>query len=137
MYKKFLNLLLILCFALGLTACNKPKTIILFNNVPITKENLLNNPTEFIAGKRIYYIFITEEPLKTDCVRIRILKRDEKANFETTKLVYSNDFRPYKDQIYYYNDYVVIHEGGYYCMMVYASNRMDRPLAIADFKVKN
>lgn len=135
---KVCNAFLVLFFfsTLLLTACGKPKAMILFNNNPITKENLLANSTEFSTGKRIYYIFITEEPLKTTFVRIRILKRDEKVNFETTKIVYSNDFRLNKDQIYYYTDYIVMNEAGRYCMYVYTKNELDHPLAIADFRVK-
>ena len=68
-------------------------------------------------------------------VRIMVLKRDEKANFEPGKIVYSNDFRLNKDQIYYYNDYIVIHEAGTYCMAVYNKNSMERPLMIGDFRV--
>lgn len=133
---RILNLLLVFCFSLMLTACEKPKTILLFNTQPITKNNLLNNSSEFQIGQKIYYIFITENPLKTDGVRIRVLKRDEKALNEVTKMVYSNDFRLYKDQIYYYNDYIVIHEAGNYCMVIHAKNGLDRPLVIGDFKVK-
>lgn len=118
------------------TACNKPTTIILFNREPITKENFLKNSTEFTVGKKIYYIFITEKPLKTDSIRVRILKKDDKANFAATKIVYSNDFRLYKDQIYYYNDYIVMNEAGYYCMVIYACNKLDRPLIIGEFRVK-
>lgn len=140
MYKKKLKLLLGLCFIFVLTsiitACHKPDTIILFNKYPITKENLLNNASEFVMGKRIYYIFITEKPINTDTIRVRILKRDEKVNFEPVKLVYSNDFRVKKDQIYYYNDYIIMNETGYYCMLVYAANKLERPLIKADFQVK-
>lgn len=138
-HQKVYNAFFIVVFFLSVllfTACDKHKSIILFNNNPITKENLLTNPTDFTAGKRIYYIFITEQPLQTNFVRIRILKRDEKANYETTKIVYSNDFRLNKDQIYYYTDYIVMHEAGFYCMYVYAKNELDKPLAIADFRVK-
>lgn len=137
MYKKLFSFLLILCLFVGITACEKPKTIILFNKEPITKESLLDNSTEFVAGKRIYYIFITEKPLETNQIRVRILKKDEKANYQNTKMAYSNDFRLSKDQAYYYNDYIVINEAGYYCMTVYAKNNLERPLAIADFRVKN
>lgn len=136
LYKKFFILLLILCFALCLCACDKSKTIILFNNFPITKDNILNNSTDFTAGKKIYYIFITEKPLETDSIRIRIFKRDEKASLEAVNVVYSNNFRLYKDQIYYYNNYIVMNEPGDYCMTIYACNKLDRPLAIADFRVK-
>lgn len=138
MQKKFLFLVFCLCFILTLCGCDKAtKSIILFNKEPITKNNLLSNATEFTAGKRIYYIFITEEPIKVDFIRVRIFKREEKADFTPSKLVYSNDFRPYKDQVYYYNDYIVMGEAGYYCMYVYLKNQLNSPIAIADFRVKN
>jgi hypothetical protein len=120
-----------------LSACKKYQSMILFNSSPITKENVLNNSSEFIAGKRIYYLFITERPLKTDFVRVIILKRDEKANYEATKLVYSNDFRLNKAQTFYYTDYIILNEAGNYCMRVYAGNIMNNPLAIGDFKIKD
>ncbi len=137
MYKKFISFILLICVSLGLSACQNEKAIILFNNNPITKETLLNNATEFTAGKRIYYIFITQKPLKTNLIRIRILKKAGKSAFVPVKLVYSNDFRLNKDQIYYYNDYIVINESGDYCMAIYARNALDKPLAIASFRVKN
>lgn len=118
------------------TACHKPNTIILFNTAPITKENMLNNATEFVAGKRIYYIFITEKPLTCQYIRVRIIKRDDKAQNQAIKMFYSNDFRLNKDQIYYYNDYIVMNESGNYCMIVYARDKLSIPLAVADFKVK-
>lgn len=134
--KKIL-IFLVLFFAFTLCGCVKPTTIILFNKEPITKENLLNNSSEFTVGKRIYYIFITEKPLETNEVRVRVLKKEEKADFEINKIAYSNDFRLNKDQVYYYNDYIVMHEAGYYCMAIYAKNNMQSPLAMADFRVKN
>jgi len=135
MHKKIVSLILFVGVAFALCGCCKPTSIILFNKFPITKENLLQNASEFVAGKRIYYIFITEKPLQTDMVRIMVLKRDEKANSEPGKIVYSNDFRLNKDQVYYYNDYIVIHDAGTYCMAVYDKNNMERPLMIGDFRV--
>ena len=121
-----------------LTACNKPKTIILFNQAPITVDNFLNNSTKFVAGKRVYYLFITEIPLESDLIRIRVYKRDEKGDMAPTKVIYSNDFKLSQEhQHYYYNDYIVIHDAGYYCMTIYALNKLDRPLAVADFQVTN
>ena len=102
LHKKILHLFLIFCLSFGLTAWGKPKSIILFNNCPITKENLLQNSTEFTAGKHIYYIFITEKPLNTNIIRMRILKRDPKANCEPVNLVYSNDFLAPIESIYHF-----------------------------------
>lgn len=130
-------LIFTLFLTIFLSGCDKPKTIILFNKNPITKENFLNNATEFGAGTKIYYLFITEKPLDTNIIRIRVLKRDAMAGNQPIKLVYSNDFRMFKDQIYYYNDYIVIHDPGNYCMTIYSTTALDKPLAVADFKVKN
>ena len=130
-------LLFLLCILFTLSGCNKPKTMILFNHHPITKETLLKNATEFKKGERIYFIFLSQKPLKTEFMRVRILKREEKFNAITSKIMYSNDFRLTKDQIYYFTDYIVMNEAGSYCMAVYNKERMERPLAIADFKVKD
>lgn len=92
--------------------------------------------TEFVAGKRIYYIFMTEVPLH-NCIRVKVFKRERKADFYPTDVVYSNDFRVNKDQIYYYSDYIVINEAGTYCMMIYSKDDLNHFMAIADFKVKN
>lgn len=135
MYKRFFNLFLILCSLFVFCACNKNAPIILFNKNPITNETLLNNSTQFIKGKKFYYIFITQKPLKVNSIRVRVMKREEKANMSLSKLVYSNDFRLAKDNIYYYSDYLVMNEPGYYCMMIYAANALNQPLAIADFQV--
>lgn len=136
--KKLFFLILCFSFMFILCGCDKPnKSMILFNKYPITKDNFLTNSSEFTVGRRIYYIFISEEPIDADFIRVRILKRDEKVNYVATKLVYSNDFKPYKDQVYYYNDYIVMNEAGTYCMLVYAGNNLNGPLTIADFRVKN
>lgn len=135
MIKKILIVLILFLTCLT-TGCNRLKTLVLFNNNPITKENISSCSTEFEAGKRIYYLFVTEKPLDAKFIRVEILKRDEKANFAITKLVYSNDFRLYKDQIYYYNDYIVMNSPGYYFMVIFSKNNLTRPLVKADFRVK-
>ena len=78
---------------------------------------------------------MTDKPLETNAVRIKIYQRDKNADYQVNKLISSNDFRLRKDQIYYYDDYIVIHESGYYYMAIFALNGLDRPLATADFKV--
>lgn len=131
--------MLVACVFVSLmfSACSKPKTMILFNHYPVTKETLLKNATEFKKGERIYFIFLSQKPLKTEFMRVRILKREDKFNAITSRIMYSNDFRLTKDQIYYFTDYIVMNESGSYCMAVYNKERMERPLAIADFRVKD
>lgn len=139
MNKKYLYFILFLFLTfctITFSGCAKKTSMILFNQYPITKENLLSNSSEFVQGKRFYYIFVTERPLDSSMIRIRILKREEKADFTASKLIYSNDFKPSKDQVYYYTDYLVLHETGYYCMQIYSTDLLNSPLAVADFKIK-
>lgn len=133
---KFGMTIILIVFSLMLSGC-KEKSLLLFNKNPITKENMLRNSNEFTTGKRIYYLFITQEPLKTDSVRIRVFKRDEKADYPITEVVYSNDFRLSKAQVYYYTDYVIINKAGYYCMYVYSTDNLSRFLTRSDFQVKD
>lgn len=136
MCKRFFSFVLICFLTLTLSGC-KEKSLLIFNKNPITKENMLRNSNEFTTGKRIYYLFLTQEPLKADSVRIRIFKRDEKADFPVTEVIYSNDFRLSKAQVYYYTDYVIINKAGYYCMYVYATDNLSRFLTRSDFQVKD
>lgn len=137
MIKKLLTCFLLFLLPLFfLTACNKKKAIILFNSNPITKQNLLENATEFVKNERFYYIFISEKPITSDRVRIRVFKRDPKANYQPTKLVNSNDYKLRKDQVYYYDSYLVINDAGEFCMVVYSLDNLKTPLAVADFRLK-
>lgn len=137
MRKKILTLILFIAFSLILTGCSYYRTLIIFNNVPITKENVLSNASDFTVGKKIYYLFMAEKKLKTDLIRVRVLKKEGKGNIkEPTAIVYSNDFKLNKAQVYYYNDYIVINDTGEFCMIIYSRYALDKPLAFADFRVK-
>lgn len=78
---------------------------------------------------------MTEKPLKTKFIRVKVYKRDDKAYSKMTKLVYSNDFKLSADEVFYYTDYLVFHETGQYCMLIYSKEDMRKPLAVADFKI--
>ena len=136
--KKFLTLFLLFILMVALSGCKpkKPKAIILFNKYPITKENFLNNSTEFDTQKRIYYVYMTEKGIRTDKIRVKVFKRESKARDSITKLVYCHDFKMKYDNIYYYTDYIVLHTAGDYCMMVFQMDRLDKPDAYADLRVK-
>lgn len=140
MVKNFLTkpilLLTLTLVTLGLSGCKKDDPIILFNRAPITKETILNNSREFRSDDRIYYIFITQKPLKTPYIRVQIYKKDEKVEFWGTKVVYSNDYKLSKDQIYYYDDYVVLRETGHYFMLIFSKDNLGKPVAFSDFFVR-
>lgn len=135
MHKKLLVIIFILFFGIFMTACHRPKSAILFNENPITKDNILNNATQFKIHKRIYYVFMTEKQLDSGFVRMRIVKRDEKAQMNSTDVVYSNDFKLKQGEAYYFTDYIVMNEAGYYQMVIYSTNALNKPLAVADFQV--
>ena len=138
MAKRFKFFIYIALFAtLALSGCKKPTTMILFNSKPITKETVLQNAIEFTKDRRIYYLFITEKELTTDIIRVELRKKDEKVEFWGVKVVFANDYRVSKDQLYYYNDYIVLHEAGHYYMLIYDKNNLDKPLAVSDFYVKD
>lgn len=135
---KFKILIILIFFVCIITSgCKKSTTMILFNSNPITKETVLQNDVNFIVGQKIYYLFITEKQLPSTTIRVELRKKDEKTEFWGVKIVYGNDYRLYKDQLYYFNDYIVLHEAGHYYMLVYLRNNMDKPLAVADFYVNN
>lgn len=119
----------------GLSECKKLTTMILFNHSPISKENVLNNSKTFKPDERIYYLFITEKPLKSQYIRVQLIKKDEKVEFWGTKIVYSNDYKLNKDQMYYYDDYLVIREAGHYYMLIFSKDNLEKPVATSDFYI--
>ena len=138
MRKKLIYILLLFVICIFLTACNKQKTIILLNNNPITKDNLLDNANLFSINKRIYYIFISQKPIKSEFIRVRVIKRDGEGGYKIpVTLLYSNDFRLKKEEVYYYTNYFVIHDPGEFFMSVYELNDLRRPLSTTNFRVKN
>ena len=135
--KKLILLSLILFLCLGVSGCKNDNAVILLNHQPITKETILNNSKVFVVGRRIYYILLVKKPLTTDMIRVQVLKKDEKTILAGVKIQYAEDFRLYKDQVYYYDDYVVLYEPGYYILQIFSKDQMDKPLAVSDFYVRN
>jgi len=117
------------------TGCTKNRTILLFNHHPITENNITDNSREFQTGEKIHYIFITGKKLKSNIIQVKVMKMEEKWNYAPTKLAFANRYKMTKDQMFYYTDYVVFHEEGYYSMYIF-SDELPHPLAIEPFRVK-
>lgn len=137
MLKKQIVFCLILMFCTIFGGCKKDDPIILFNKQPITAETLLHNSMEFDLNRRIYYIFITQKPIKSEYIKVQIIKKEEKTSVAGLKLVYANDFKVYQDQVYYYTNYIVLHEAGHYYMQIFSMDNLEKPLARSDFYVFN
>ena len=136
MKNKLIILIFIIFFTGVLTSCKKNAPIIIFNSKPITAETILNNSREFKLGQRIYYIFITEKPIKDEVIRVQLSKKDEKTSIMGYKIVNSNDYRVYQDQVYYYTDYIVPSDRGLYLMQIFSLKNLNEPLARDYFIVK-
>lgn len=136
LFRKLLCVFIICVIGVCLTACdNKLKGIIIFNRNPITKDNVLDNANEFPVGKKFYYIFMTEKPVESEIIRVRIYKRAGTPVSMPITLVYSNDFKLQKEQVYYYNDYMVFYQPGEYFMAIYERDDMRKPMARNSFKI--
>ena len=133
MKKLFLTCL----FVLLLCGCNvSSKSLILFNNQPIVKENLLKDKKFFSIDKRVYYIFLTEKKLTNDFIRVQVFKMSDKASFGGAEVVRTKDFRLMKNEGYYFTDYFVFHEPAHYVLQVFSHDDFTRPLAVNDFYIK-
>jgi len=133
--RSFIFIILAVMTLTCVSACTKTKGLILFNHAPIMKETLLKNSVDFAVGEKIYYIFMYQKQIPSTYVRIQIIKEEEKVGFWSRQPIYSTDHKLYKDQVYYFNDYIVMHESGHYMMAVYLRDNPYKPLANADFFV--
>lgn len=129
-------IILILFLTLLTSGCNRQKPIILFNKDPISIENIFTNSRAFKTGERIYYIVIVPKPLEYPYIRVQLIKKDAKIEHWGYKIAFTVDGRLTKDEIYYYTDYVVVHEPGYYFMQVFSKDKLMEPLARGDFFVR-
>ena len=118
------------------TACTMDKASILFNHDPITKETVMNNTTVFDKGERIYYLILTPKTVHSRYIYIQIIKKDNDYNQFGYQLYWGNTVRVKDEQMYYYDDYIVINEKGNYIMKVYSKDKPQVPLTQAQFFVR-
>ena len=91
----------------------------------------------FKPNERIYYLILIPKKVKTDRIDIQIIKKDNKYERLGYKLAWSYSARLYDDEIYYYDDYVVLSETGSYIMKVYSKDNPTKVLCMSQFYVKN
>ena len=78
---------------------------------------------------------MTEKPVESEIIRVRIYKKAGTPVSMPVTLVYSNDFKLQKEQVYYYNDYMVFYQPGEYFMLIYERDDMRKPMARNSFKI--
>ena len=132
---------IILCFLMlfvmtVFSACSSDKAAILFNREKITAQNVMNYSSVFSPNQRIYYLILIPKKIKTRTIEIHVIKKDN----DYMRLGY-NPYWSYSaylkdDQMYYYDDYVVISEPGAYVMRVYSKDNPTKTLCMSQFFVK-
>ena len=137
-FMQIIVLVVLLTFSLFLfSACDeKHKGIILFNSVPINQNNALHNKKVFSTGQKIYYLFVAQQKMTDDFIRIQVFKITDKAALGGYDVVRTKDYRLMKDERYYHTDYFVLHEKGRYAMQVFAHSDFTTPVAISEFYVE-
>ena len=132
---------LVLCFVMFLIVfctcgCNREKAAILFNREKITAANVMNYSTAFHPNDRIYYLVIIPKKIKTRAINIQVIKKDNNYMTLGYKLYWSYSAVLKDDQMYYYDDYVVISEPGLYIMKVFSKDNPQKTLCMAQFLVQ-
>ena len=132
--KKILLYCLALFIILTTTACSNSKPMILFNKNQITVETVMNNSTDFSAGERIYYLILIPKKVKTHNIYIQVIKKGSAGRLGY-ELYWTRNARLKDEQMYYYDDYLVLHQPGSYVMVVYSKDNPQKPLTMSPFIV--
>ena len=104
---------IILCFLMlfvmtVFSACSSDKAAILFNREKITAQNVMNYSSVFSPNQRIYYLILIPKKIKTRTIEIHVIKKDNDYMRLGYNLYWSYSAYLKDDQMYYYDDYVVI-----------------------------
>lgn len=134
--KKILLTLITLTLLFATTACTGDKPAILFNKNPITKENVMDYSSVFKPNVRIYYLVLLPKKVHSRYIYIQIIKKDNDMERLGYKLYWANTVRLKDEEMYYYDDYIVIGEPGAYVMKIYSKDRPTQPLTMAQFFVR-
>lgn len=132
---------IILCFLMlfvmtVFSACSSDKAAILFNREKITAQNVMNYSSVFSSNQRIYYLILIPKKIKTRTIEIHVIKKDNDYMRLGYNLYWSYSAYLKDDQMYYYDDYVVISEPGAYVMRVYSKDNPTKTLCMSQFFVK-
>ena len=118
------------------SACSSDKAAILFNREKITAQNVMNYSSVFSSNQRIYYLILIPKKIKTRTIEIHVIKKDNDYMRLGYNLYWSYSAYLKDDQMYYYDDYVVISEPGAYVMRVYSKDNPTKTLCMSQFFVK-
>ncbi len=133
--KKLILYILAMVTILTTTACSNTKPMILFNKNQITVETVMSNDTVFTRGERIYYLILLPKKVQTHNIYIQIIKKGSAGRLGY-ELFWTHNARLKEEQMYYYDDYVVLNQPGSYVMVVYSKDNPQKPLTMSPFIVQ-
>ena len=134
---KKLSVLISLFVIFFTSGCGSDKPAILFNQNKITVDNVMDYSNVFRPNQRIYYLVLIPKRIYTQRIEIQIIKKDNKEERLGYQLYWSHSAVLKSDEMYYYDDYVVISQPGAYVMQVYSKDNPTKRLCLAPFWVRN
>lgn len=129
--KRFGLYIALVFLSVFLSGCvfDKEKPGILFNKDPISKDTVMNSSRHFEVGKPIYYLFYTPKKIETEFIRVQVFKVGDNIPRGGYKIVWTNEYRIMKQNMYYYYNYFVLHSAGSYMMQIFSMDDLMTPLA--------
>lgn len=131
---KYALTIFVLFFLLVTTGCTQNASII-FNQRPITKQNVMDMSSVFAPGSRIYYLILMPEKQASRFLNIQIIKKGS-ADYLGYSLYMSRTVRLKDEEEKYFTDYFVLNDKGVYIMKVYSKDNPQKVMAQAEFYVK-
>lgn len=134
--KKILLVFIFFILIVTMTACTgEDNAGILFNQHPITVQNVNDISSVFAPGTRIYYLILMPKIQNSRILNIQIIKKGS-AEYLGYNLHMTRTVRLKDEEKKYYTDYFVINEKGAYIMKVYSDDNPQKVLTQAQFFVK-
>ena len=111
------------------------KSAVIFNQRPITTQNVNDMSSVFAPNTRIYYLILMPKPQYSRFLDIKIIKKGS-AEYLGYKLFMTQTIRLKDEEQKYYTDYFVISEKGAYIFKVFSRDNPSKVFTQAEFYVK-
>ncbi len=135
--KQVLSVLLI-CFSLFMSGCDKEKPAIYFSSRPIEKQNFSPESMEkaFAPGQRVYFIVYYPKGFETQTIRLQIVSKKETAPFYGVGIEQVRDVKV-KEGYQIFSDTFCLYRDGFYFLRVFSPKDWQKPLVQDYFWIKS
>jgi len=133
----FLTIFILSVFVFcGFSLPQRQKPFILFCPLPINQDTISSATNMFKAGDKIYYMIYTPKGFQDDCIRIQLIKQDDKVPIGGYTVMYTQDVDVPLNATTYSND-ITIPGKGIYIMQVAEMNNFRKALMYGSFRVED